>query len=139
MKKAHHNLESWQQALNLVKSVYSSTSTFPKSELYGLTSQMRRAAVSIPSNIAEGAARESTPEFLRFLYISRGSLAELETQLLISRDLGYIEDVTQLLTDLERVSGLLNGLVRSLKSRSSARVREDLAEYDDLPDTISHV
>ena len=139
MKKAHHNLEAWQQALNLVKSVYSSTSTFPKSELYGLTSQMRRAAVSIPSNIAEGAARDSTAELIRFLYIARGSLAELETQLLISRDLGYIEDVTQLLTDLERVSGLLNGLVRSLKSRSSARVREDLAEYDDLPDTISHV
>ncbi len=62
MKRAHHNLEAWQQALALVKTIYSATSNFPKDELYGLTSQMRRAAVSIPSNIAEGAARESTQE-----------------------------------------------------------------------------
>jgi len=139
MKKAHHNLEAWQQALALVRSIYSATTSFPKAELYGLTSQMRRAAVSIPSNIAEGAARESTPEFLRFLFIARGSLAELETQILLSHDLGYIEAATPLLSDLERVSGLLNGLIRSLKARSSSRVREGLPEYDDPPDSIPHV
>jgi four helix bundle protein len=138
MKRAHHNLEAWQQAFTLVKTIYVATSKFPKDELYGLTSQMRRAAVSIPSNIAEGAARESTAEFLRFLYIARGSLAELETQLLISRDLGYIDDLEQLLSDLERASGLLNGLIRSLKSRTRG-VREDLAEYDDIPNGIPHV
>lgn len=132
MKKSHHRLEAWQQALALVKTIYSATSSFPKAELYGLTSQMRRAAVSIPSNIAEGAARETTAEFLRFLFIARGSLSELETQILISRGLNYLTDVDLLLGDIERMSGLLNGLIRSLKARA-AQVREDLNEYDDLP------
>ena len=130
MKKAHHNLEAWQKALALVKSIYTTTSTFPKSELYGLTSQMRRAAVSIPSNIAEGAARESTPEFLRFLYIARGSLAELETQILIANDLGYLEDPAPILEELGQVSAPLSGLIRSLRTRTS-RTREDLPDYDD--------
>ena len=138
MKKSHHRLEAWQQALALVKKIYTQTSSFPKTELYGLTSQMRRAAVSIPSNIAEGAARETTPEFLRFLYIARGSLAELETQILISRDLGYISDPNSVLESLEHVSGLLNGLIRSLKSRSS-RVNEDLPAYDAIPGHTSNV
>jgi four helix bundle protein len=134
MKRAHHRLEAWQQALALVKTIYTTTSSFPKSELYGLTSQMRRAAVSIPSNIAEGAARETTPEFLRFLYIARGSLAELETQILISRDLGYLNDAESLQSDLDYISTLLNGLIRSLKTRTS-QAREDLPAYDDDPET----
>ena len=138
MRKAHHRLEAWQQALALVKTIYTQTSSFPKTELYGLTSRMRRAAVSIPSNIAEGAARETTPEFLRFLYIARGSLAELETQILIARDLNYIVDITTVMNELERVSGLLNGLIRSLKSRSP-RASEDLVSYDDAPDCGPHV
>ena len=138
MRKAHHRLEAWKRALEFVKTVYTTTSTFPKTELYGLTSQMRRAAVSIPSNIAEGAARETTPEFLRFLYIARGSLAELETQILIARDLNYIVDITTVMNELERVSGLLNGLIRSLKSRSP-RASEDLVSYDDAQDCGPHV
>jgi four helix bundle protein len=129
MKRAHHNLEAWQQALALVKTIYSATSNFPKDELYGLTSQMRRAAVSIPSNIAEGAARESTAEFLRFLYIARGSLAELETQLLIATELGYLEDSDSLTTQLDRVSAPLSGLINSLKTRVN-QVREDLPAYE---------
>ena len=138
MKRSHHRLEAWKRALEFVKTVYTTTSTFPKTELYGLTSQMRRAAVSIPSNIAEGAARETTPEFLRFLYIARGSLAELETQILIARDLNYLVDITIVMNELERVSGLLNGLIRSLKSRSP-RASEDLVSYDDAPDCGPHV
>ena len=138
MKRSHHRLEAWKRALEFVKTVYTTTSTFPKTELYGLTSQMRRAAVSIPSNIAEGAARETTPEFLRFLYIARGSLAELETQILIARDLNYLVDITIVMNELERVSGLLNGLIRSLKSRSP-RASEDLVSYDDAQDCGPHV
>jgi len=134
MKKSHHRLEAWQQALELVKTVYSITSQFPKTEIYGLTSQMRRAAVSIPSNIAEGAARETTPEFLRFLYIARGSLAELETQILIAKDLGYIKDAGPLHEGLDRVSAPLSGLIRSLRDRKST-IREDLPDYDDLPES----
>ena len=131
MKKAHHRLEAWQQALNLVKSIYSATASFPKSELYGLTSQMRRAAVSIPSNIAEGAARESTAEFIRFLYIARGSLAELETQILIAKDLAYLEDSQSLLGELYQVSALMDGLIRSLKARPT-RVRDEEPDYDEV-------
>jgi len=134
MKKAHHRLEAWQQALNLVKSIYSATASFPKSELYGLTSQMRRAAVSIPSNIAEGAARESTAEFIRFLYIARGSLAELETQILIAQELGYIDVVAPIMERLDSVSAPLSGLIRSLKNRAS-KAGEELPAYDDLWET----
>jgi four helix bundle protein len=133
MKRAHHNLEAWQQALTLVKSIYSATAPFPKSELYCLTSQMRRAAVSVPSNIAEGAARESTAEFLRFLFIARGSLAELETQILIAKDLGYLDDGDALMKQLDRVSAPLSGLIRNLKNRAS-QVGEDLSPYDNLSD-----
>jgi len=117
----------------LVKTVYAKTTAFPKTELYGLISQMRRSAVSIPSNIAEGAARETTAEFLRFLYIARGSLAELETQIFIARDLNYLVDITSVMNELEQVSAPLSGLIRSLKTRTS-RVGEDLPVYDDLPE-----
>ena len=129
MKKSHHRLEAWKRALEFVKTVYTTTSTFPKTELYGLTSQMRRAAVSVPSNIAEGAARETTAEFLRFLYIARGSLAELETQLLISHDLGYLKHGESLKADIYQVSALLDGLIRSLKARNP-KAQEEIPEYD---------
>ena len=133
MNRSHHRLEAWKRAIQLVKTVYTTTSDFPKPELYGLASQMRRAAVSIPSNIAEGAARESTAEFLRFLYIARGSLSELETQVLIAHDLGYLEDTDPLLNELGRVSAPLSGLIRSLKNRST-KVGEELPIYDDNPE-----
>ena len=114
--------------MRLVTRIYKSTANFPREELYGLTSQMRRAAVSIPSNIAEGAARETTPEFLRFLYIARGSLAELETQALIARELNYLADGDSLLEGTGHVSVLLNGLIRSLRARNQ-KVSEDLPDY----------
>ena len=87
----HKNLEIWQLGIDLVEIVYRSTQKFPKAELYGLSAQMRRSAISYPSNIAEGAARKSHREYLQFLYISLGSLAELETQVLISERIGYIQ------------------------------------------------
>jgi len=85
----HKDLEVWKESMLLAKEAYLLTKSFPKEELYGITSQIRRASVSVPSNIAEGAARSSDKEFIQFLYISLGSLSELETQILLSRDLGY--------------------------------------------------
>lgn len=95
------------------------TSTFPKEEIYGLSSQIRRASVAIPSNIAEGAGRKSNKEFIQFLSIAQGSIAELETQIIISRNLGYIKDVDGLLSELDEISKMMIGLQKSLKSVTS--------------------
>ena len=91
LKMNHKDLEVWKQSMDLVALIYKTTDLFPKSEQFGLSQQMRRAAVSIPSNIAEGAARKGNKEFIQFVSIALGSLAELETQLLISERLNYIE------------------------------------------------
>ena len=115
MKRAHHDLKVWQEAMDLVKKVYEETSNFPETEIYGLRSQIRRAAVSIPSNIAEGAARTGSKEFLQFLSISRGSLSELETQIRIARSLGFMGDIESLLERIEKIFGLLGGLMNSVK------------------------
>lgn len=88
--RTHKDLEIWKLGIDLVDLVYSVTGCFPKDEVYGLTAQMRRAAVSIPSNISEGAARNSKKEFIQFLYIGLASLAELETQIVIAERLKYI-------------------------------------------------
>jgi four helix bundle protein len=98
----------------LVKRVYEVTRTFPREEIYGLTAQMRRSAVSIPSNLAEGAARTGRKEFAQFLSIAKGSLSELETQLLISADLGYLDKNHEIFQSVEEVSRLLAGLHRSV-------------------------
>ena len=101
--------------MKLAEAVYKLTSGFPSEERFGLTSQMRRAAVSIPSNIAEGAARASKNELLHFLIIARGSLSELDTQLVIAQELAYsgqTDDVEQLISD---TFGLINGLINALK------------------------
>ncbi len=89
--KTHKDLEIWQKGIDLVENIYSHSRKFPQEEIYGLTAQMRRSAISIPSNIAEGAARQSDKEFIQFLYISLGSLSELETQCLIGHRLGYLQ------------------------------------------------
>jgi four helix bundle protein len=115
--RKHHELKAWQEAMELVKEIYRVTQEFPKEEIYGLVSQMRRAAVSIPSNIAEGAARTGTKEFLQFLSISRGSLSEVETQLLIAKSLGYIRNQEHVLEQIDKVFGLLGGLINSLRER----------------------
>ncbi len=88
----HKDLDIWKLGIELVEQVYKATAEFPKEEIYGLTNQMRRASVSIPSNISEGAARGSKKEFIKFLYIALGSLAELETQTIISEKLGYLKE-----------------------------------------------
>ena len=120
MKRAHTELEAWKQSMKLVKSIYQDTKDFPREEQFGLTSQIRRAAVSIPANIAEGAARGTQREFKQFLIIARGSLSELETLLLIARDEDFVsgDAFTELDQQTARVSTLLSGLLRSLQSPS---------------------
>ena len=100
----------------LVKVIYKTTQGFPREEVYGLTQQIRRAAVSVPSNLAEGAARTSRKEFSQFISIAKGSLSELETQLLIAADLQYIDRDSLIFPQVEKVSRLLAGLHKSLVS-----------------------
>lgn len=115
--KSYRDLETWQKAMDLVQEIYLETRSFPKEETYGLSGQMRRAAVSIPSNIAEGQGRDSTKEFLRHLSIAYGSLCELETQMLIACRLGYFcrQVYERLFEASSRVGRLLNGLSNSLR------------------------
>ena len=112
----HKDLHVWKIAMDLVAEVYSVTSCFPKEELYGLTSQVRRAAISIPSNIAEGAARHSRKEFVQFLHVASGSVAELETHLLLAARLGFGSTDSVLIRTGE-VRKLLLGLLRALKKK----------------------
>ena len=120
--KDYRELIVWQKAMDLVEAIYRTTVTFPKEELYVLTSQMRRAAISIPSNIAEGQARNTTRDFLHFLAMAYGSLKETETQVLIAERLGYINDrQNQALVDsTTEVARLISGLANSLKKRNSS-------------------
>jgi four helix bundle protein len=115
--KTHKDLEVWKNSIKLITNIYSTTRNFPKEELYGLTNQMRRCAVSIASNIAEGAARNSTKEFIHFLHIARGSLAELETQLIVSYNLSFLPEETfkDFENEMKIIGGQLSGLFRSLK------------------------
>jgi four helix bundle protein len=101
--------------MQLAQKIYVVTETFPAKETYGLTSQMRRSAVSIPSNIAEGAARRTRKEYLQFLLIARGSLSELETQLELAHRLNFVVGSTDVREQLNSVFGLLNGLIKSLR------------------------
>jgi four helix bundle protein len=120
MAGSYRDLVAWQKSLDLVVEIYRITEHFPKSEIYGLTSQLRRAAVSVPSNIAEGQAHFSKQEFRHFLRHSRGSLAELETQLLIAQKLGFLDDRTAapVLDRINEVNRILAGLIGSLKLSS---------------------
>jgi four helix bundle protein len=113
MANEYQNLIAWQKAKALALDVYRCTSDLPKHEMYGLTSQMRRAAVSVPSNIAEGKGRYSHRDVVHFLYQARGSLFELETQLAIARDLEYLkqQEFENLNSKIEELSRILNGLI----------------------------
>lgn len=115
--KTHKDLIAWQKSLDFVTDIYQVTKSYPKSEVYGLTNQLRRAAVSVPSNIAEGAARSTKREFSQFLHFSLGSLAELETQLFISTNLGYLkkEDSDVQILKLTEIRRILLGLISSLE------------------------
>ncbi len=115
-RKPHTNLEAWKVAMDLVVEVYRATGRFPQHERYGLVSQMRRAAVSIPSNIAEGAARSSRKEFANFLSMARGSLSELETQKEIAIRVGLMQQNVYIDKLLDRASRLMTGLHRKIRS-----------------------
>ena len=111
------DLIAWQKAMDLVEHIYRLTEVFPARENYGLTNQLRRAAVSVASNVAEGQARFSKKEFQHFLRVARGSLAEIETQLLIARRLGYLEQeiCNQCVGEIEELGRILAGLISSLR------------------------
>ena len=117
MKRNHRTLKAWQQAMDLVESVYAATSTFPAHEQFGLTSQMRRAAVSVPANVAEGFARNGSKELLHFLGIASGSLSELDTLVELAGRLNYFEQAEELQGKVDEVSGLVMGLAASIRRR----------------------
>jgi four helix bundle protein len=123
--KHYKDLLVWQKGMNLAKLVYKLTMRFPAEERYGLTSQLRRAAVSVPSNIAEGQARRGTNEFLQFLSIAEGSLAELETQLLLSVELNFTQqaEVEPTLKEIDELQKMLVALKRKLSSYSPLATR----------------
>jgi len=114
----HRDLLAWQEAMSLVRLVYRETSTYPKAEQYGLVSQTRRSAVSIPANIAEGAGRNSTRELVQYLGIASGSLAELETELELGVMLQYLPENTQILRQVHRVGRLLRALRESIRKKA---------------------
>ncbi len=120
--KDFRDLLVWQKSMLLVKEIYVFTIDFPKHEVYGLTSQIRRSAISVPSNIAEGHGRESPKEFARFLRIARGSLSELQTQLYLSDNLDYIQtdQFNKLLEASDEIGRMLRGLQNTLDSQLSA-------------------
>ena len=116
--RPHRKLEVWQKSIELTETTYKITSLFPKEEVYGLTNQMRRCAVSIPSNIAEGAARNSVKEFLQFLGVAQGSLSELDTQVELAKRLQYLNetDYKNIVSLMATTFKLISGLVRRLKT-----------------------
>jgi four helix bundle protein len=118
--RPHEKLEAWSLAMDFVVEVYRATEVFPKEEKFGLTSQIRRAAVSIPANMAEGAARRSDKEFIHFLSNAQGSASELDTELMIAHRLGYITDgrIIEPRTSLDKIGRLITGLSQHLKHKT---------------------
>lgn len=121
MLQSYKELIVWQKSIALVKEIYRTTKLLPKDELYGLSSQMRRSAISIPSNIAEGQQRRGTKEFLQFLRISYGSAAELETQLIITRDLYPKINFSIAESLLKEVHKMLNAIIQKLENKQGPR------------------
>ena len=119
MLKNYKELKVWQKAYKLCLEIYRITAKFPKEERYGLTSQIRRSVVSIPSNIAEGYGRKTTMDYVRMLYISYGSVCELETQILLAGDLGFVEkgELSSLIKDIAEIERMLKVLIKSLEEK----------------------
>jgi len=113
--KTHKDLDVWKISIDFVKEIYQITNKFPKDEIYCLTQQMRRSAISIPSNIAEGASRNSKKEFVQFLYIALGSCSEIETQLIIANELTYCNENNKIFEKIESIRKMLLGLIKHLK------------------------
>ncbi len=116
--KTHKDLDVWKKSMDLVVEIYTLTKVFPSNEVYGLSSQIKRAAVSVPSNIAEGASRKGNKEFIQFLYISLGSLSEVETQVVLAKRLGFTDEIETTLINIEDVKKMLNGLIRYLRRKA---------------------
>jgi len=116
---SYRQLGVWQKAIALVTEIYEASRTFPKEELHGLTGQLRRAAISVPANIAEGWGRNSTGEYIQFLRVARGSLLELETHIVIARNLDYLspQKLQELLDKTQELNKMLNALINRLKAR----------------------
>ncbi len=123
MEKPHKRLHAWSASLDLAVVVYGTTDTFPKREQYGLADQMRRCVLSVPSNIAEGAARQSKKEFLHFLYIAKGSLSELDTQAELAKQLDYLSAAvwTELDSRMTTIDKMLSGLIQHVKSSAKGK------------------
>jgi four helix bundle protein len=119
MLKNYKELKVWEKSYHLCLEIYKVTAKFPNEERFGLTSQIRRAAVSIPSNIAEGYGRKTTADYIKFLYIAYGSNCELETQILLAGDLGYIENKApkRIIDEIHEVERMLKGLIKSLEGK----------------------
>jgi four helix bundle protein len=114
--KHFKELKVWQKGIEIVKDIYEITKRFPKEEMYGLTAQMRRSSISIPSNIAEGFKRYHAKEYKQFLYIALGSIAELETQIVIAKEVGLIQDTTDSVNEkLDHTSKMLSSLISKLR------------------------
>ena len=137
-KRPHEGLQVWRDAMDLVEAIYRFSARFPADERFGLTTQMRRAAVSVPSNIAEGAARRSTAEYLRFLSIARGSLSEVDTQVQLAVRLRFTEcdpDIPELIDrSFARLTALLNALEASRQGRAVQRAASDDSPFP-IPDS----
>jgi four helix bundle protein len=121
--KSHSDLVAWQKAMDLAVEVHRVSDTMPRHERFGLVSQLRRAAVSVPSNIAEGSARRTTRDFIAFLHVARGSIAAMETQMLLAQRVGYLSEqqVDSIMSRLAEVGRLLNGLIAALQRRLELR------------------
>ncbi len=117
MVQGFKDLLVWQKSIDLVVSVYKLVKILPKEETYALSDQIRRAIVSVPSNIAEGFGRNSTKEYIQFLYISLGSASEVETQIIIGHRIGYFKDIEQYIENINEIKKMLNGLISSLKRK----------------------
>jgi len=117
--KTHKDLDVWKDSRKLVSVIYELTSKFPKEEVYSLTAQIKRAAITIPSNVAEGAARDSNKEYIHFLFIALGSVAELDTQLIIAKDLNFIsdKDFNSTSEKLNIIGKMLSGLIKYRQSK----------------------
>jgi four helix bundle protein len=137
-QRPHERLDAWRDAMDLVATVYAFSNTLPDCERFGLIAQIRRAAVSVPSNIAEGAARRSSQEYLRFLSIARGSLAELDTQLQIAVRLGYPKPDAAVDPLLDKTFSKLNALIRAIDRRESSRRGAPLSTESPIPNPESH-
>ncbi len=131
MGRPHEKLKAWQMSVGLVTQIYEMTRTWPDDERFGMTAQCRRAAVSVPANIAEGAAKDSKADFCGYLYISRGSLSELETLMFIAKNLGFVEKSAhdEVLEKCSEIGRLIDGLLRKMKVQGLA---EQGVDYDIL-------